>query len=318
MRQFAKRLILFVFILGILLFVSYKGNKVLFDKYGFQVPSKVETLVTGSSLAANGINPAYIENSCNVGLAGEPAVVSFVKIRDLLSRSNNVKRIVLSFSLIETSSYWDQSFLKNKSNCVEMFSRIALLREENSLDLFKDIPINYYAYGEVYLRNRVFPVFPYVINIFKKKGQIYPHIGGYNEIEFNRREVAEREDNRQDILDRMFYHQPFPENVSMMNFSYLDSIIDLTKRMKVDLLLVGMPMEESLYEMIPLRNKEYYLNQVKEASQQSHVFFVNLSTFFDSPQFFSDYVHVNNVGADSIAKVLNVIINSKDIEGNSD
>lgn len=304
MKRFVKRLGLFVFILGVLAFLSYKGNRILFDKYGFQIPSYVETLVTGSSLAANGINPAFIENSCNVGLAGEPALVSFVKIRDLLSHPNNVKRIVLSFSLIETSSYWDQSFSEQKSTCVEMFSRIALLREENSLDLFEDIPINYFAYSEVYLRSRVFPVIPYLINSFKKEGGVYPHIGGYNEIEFNRRTVAEREDNRQDILDRMFFHASYPENISKMNFNYLDSIVALTARKDVDLILVGMPMEKSLFEMIPSTNRIYYLEQIEVRSRESHVSFINLTNYFDSQQFFGDYVHINRAGADSVAKIL--------------
>ncbi|WP_010663961.1 hypothetical protein [Marinilabilia salmonicolor] len=304
MRRFAKRLILFVFILGILLVVSYNGNKILFDKFGFQVPSDVETLITGSSLATGGINPDYIEKSCNVGLAGEPAVVSFVKIRDLLSRPNNVDRIILSFSLVETSSYWDLVFSENKTNGVEIFSRISFLREENGLDLFEGIPVNYFAYSEVYLRNRIFPVIPYLINVFKKEEKIYPHIGGYTNVEFNRREVEERVDNRQEILNKMFLHDSFPENISKMNFNYLDSIVALTDRMNVDLILVGMPMENSLFEMIPSTNRIYYLEQVEMRLKQPHVSFINLTNYFNSPDFFGDYVHINRVGADSIAKVL--------------
>lgn len=304
MKRFAKRLILFVFILGILLFVSYRSNKILFDKYGFQVPSNIETLITGSSLAAGGINPDYVEQSCNVGLAGEPAVVSFVKIRDLLSRPNNIERIILSFSLIETSSYWDLAFSENKTNGVEIFSRISFLREENGLELFEDIPVNYFAYSEVYLRNRVFPVIPYLINVFKKKDRLYPHIGGFTNVEFNRREVVEMEDNRKEILEKMFFHASFPENISRMNFNYLDSIVALADRKEVDLILVGMPMEKSLFEMIPSTNRIYYLEQVEVRSRESHVSFINLTNYFDSQQFFGDYVHINRAGADSVAKIL--------------
>lgn len=314
MVHFTKRIILFILILGFVLLLSYKGNQFLFKRYGYRLSPKVETVITGSSLVANGINPQYIENSCNVGLAAEPVMVSYLKIRDILSMPNNVDQIILSFSLIETSSYWDEIFSKSKANGVEMFSRISFLRKEIDIELFDEIPIDYFTYTEVYLRNRVFPVIPYLINVFKKEDKMYPHIGGFSSEEFNIREVAERGDNRQAILDKMFYHDSFPDNISSINFSFLDSIVVLTDKKDINLILVGMPMDKSLYEMIPFENRDYYQRELDLISQQQHVYFVNLTTYFHSLQFFNDYVHINIAGADSVAKILDEFIRQKEIK----
>lgn len=306
MSDFFKRFSLFVATLVALLMGSYHLNKIIFKNYGFKVPPSKQTLITGSSLVTNGINPDFIDNSCNVALAAEPICISYLKLKDLLSTSHSVENVILSFSLLESSSSrWDGVFRNRKQVSMEMFARVSFLKESPGVEFFEPFKPDKLAYYEVYIRNRVFPAIPLIIKALDLGSVSFPHIGGFIAEMPNRRERVIDDLDYSAISKKFFDSSRKSCDVSDINIMFLDSIVDLTYQKKVNLLLVGMPMHVELYNKIPKCNIAFYEEQKERLKKFQHVDFIDLSTYFKEHHFFSDYAHLNISGADSVAKILN-------------
>ncbi|PWD98021.1 hypothetical protein [Marinilabilia rubra] len=307
MIKLIKRLALFAFILGLLLFFSYRINSIFFNEYNYSPPDSVVTIVTGSSVVTDGINPIWIHKACNIALSQEPMSISYLKLRDLLTSPNNrVERVILSFSLIETNPEFDEVFNESRENSVEMFSRVSFLRQDVPFRFFAPYHPSKLDYFEVYLRNRVFPVWPLIVNSVSNDSLCFPHIGGFNDHdEFNTRKAVIEKRDYQKISGK--YFDPLKEDccVSKTNSLYLDSIINLTKKLNVDLFLVGMPMHVELYDKVPDFNLEFYYSRAREATSYDHVFFWDFSRCLKSHGLFKDHLHLSRSGADSISKMIN-------------
>jgi len=233
--------------------------------------------------------------------------ISYLKLKDLLtSPHNTVERVVLSFSLIETNPEFDDVFNESRENSVEMFTRVSFLREEVPFKFFEPYDPSRLDYYEVYLRNRIFPAWPLIVNSIGDDSLSFPHIGGFNDHdEFNTRKVIIEDRDYRKISSK--YFDPSQKNsfVSKTTSQYLDSIVHLTENLDVDLFLVGMPMHVELYDEVPPFIIEFFYSKAEEVTSHKRVFFWDFSRGLKSHKLFKDHLHLRRSGADSISKMIN-------------
>lgn len=308
-RIFLKKIWLLVLLLGLLLLLSSKLNDKMIRSCGFELHENTEVLITGSSLVTLGINPSIIPNSENVAMAAEPFVVSFFKLRDIISDSTNLKRVIISTSIQEISNQ-DEVFCGSKSVVVEMFSRLSCLKKSISLKDLKLFNVDKFSFWEVFIRNRVFPNYTFIKRYFAKQesrcgNEHLLHITGYEQgSDFNQGNIGGIGYNVERFIERQFRDDGAGNINSKVNFSYIDSINNLCASKRIELITVGMPISKQLYDKIPDCYKKEYLELKNHITSLSNTKFLDY-TQMGEKKWFVDIVHLNGFGATSLTTILN-------------
>jgi len=289
-------------LLGVLIIGSYKLNSRLFAKYGYESSDTTEILITGSSLVTLGLNPDLIPKSENIGLAAEPIVVSFFKLRDILNKkSTSIKKVVISCSLQELVNQ-DKVFTKNKPMVVEMFTRLSFLNKTITPNDLKGFDVDYFSYLEVFVRNRIFPNYAFYSRWYGNDSDSYEkenllHIGGFQRSSaFNQRQTTQRKMDPKKYAQRHFSESCFKLNISSVNYGYLDSIANLCHKRNIELVAIGMPVSSELYDEIPACYKSYYYEKLSAFNMLPQCSFLDFSCS-GKTEWFSDLVHLNEKGA---------------------
>jgi len=303
-----KSLLLF-FILGALSIGSYKINNYLIVEHGFALKDTTEILITGSSLVTLGLDPDYIPKSENIGLAAEPIVISFFKLRDILpDKHASLQKVVISCSLQELPNQ-DKVFNSNKPMVVEMFTRLSFLKNMITLEDLKQFDVDYLSYVEVYIRNRIFPNYAFFSRWMKQDRkdcdiESLLHIGGFQKnSSFNQRQVGRRRIDPKRYVSKYFPEDRSNDKISPINYQYLDSIAHLCHQRNIELIAVGMPVSKALYEEIPDSYRNYYNEKMKDFARLPQCRYVNL-THTAKNDWFSDLIHLNEKGAIQISLMI--------------
>jgi len=300
----AKRLILFGFILLLLLTVSYIANNAFYHQKRYRVPKDVETLITGSSLVTNGVDPTYISHSQNIALAAEPLCLSYYKLKSILKEDGSqLKNIVVSYSLVDISYDWDNVFIEQKKISGEMLRRIFCLNLDQDLRVLMDIfPMDYGILSETYIRYKVFPNISDWLLGLNDDFQL-GYIGGFN----SSSKVLKDDDYKYKKILQDNFPLIKEENkriVGTMN-SYIDSIKYLADKYELKLLTIEFPIVDTLKSAIPNQYKVAYKQHLNEMKLNQSSDWVHFDYGYLDDFYFSDYVHLNRKGADMLSKQLN-------------
>ncbi|MBI9061370.1 MAG: SGNH/GDSL hydrolase family protein [Marinilabiliaceae bacterium] len=309
MKALLSKSLLLLFLFGALSIGSYKMNNYLIVRYGFALKDTTEILITGSSLVTLGLDPEHIPKSENIGLAAEPIVISFFKLRDILpDKHASLRKVVISCSLQELPNQ-DKVFNSNKPMVVEMFTRLSFLKKMITLQDLKQFDVDYFSYLEVYIRNRIFPNYAFFSRWMKqdKKNcdiESLLHIGGFQKnSSFNQRQVGRRRMDPKRYVSKYFPEDRRDEKISPVNYQYLDSIARLCQERNIELVAVGMPVSKELYEEIPESYRNYYKEKMKDLASLPHCRYINLTHTAEN-DWFSDLIHLNEKGALQISLVI--------------
>ncbi len=310
MKRVIKKLTLFLAILCLLLVVSSNVNSWFYENSNYKVPGHVETIITGSSLVTNGINPNVIDSAENIGLAAEPLALSYYKLKDILPTEPQVKNVVVSYSLVDVAFDWDNSFNDGKKNTGEMMRRLLGLRNRFSVDEVKsDYVVDWFIWWEQVIRYRVFPNFIYWMDAVLAKDVNYLQIGGYNPggAVFN----PEKVDARQAAVK----YFPVPDEVGVPIYGkmnqYVDSIVNICKAEQVEVFLIAMPVSSHILEYVNEGYEDYFKTQIKKYNSIDHVSFIDYTNAQLGDSCFIDFLHLNTIGADIISKGINERIKYK-------
>ena len=292
-------------------FGSYRINRKMYNEYWYHLPDSCETLITGSSLVTCGLNPKVIRNSVNIGLAAEPLAVTFLKLRDILNRPHGLKRVVISYSLLEMGSQFS-SFYGSKSGSIEMFERLSGQSDYPSLSDLEYFRVDKFSYFEVYMRNRIFPSYQMLSGFINQNysANKFLHIGEFtDEAVFNQNEVAVKQFDYEQIGSRRFNFKRDHEKIKI-DLKYLDKICALCLDSGVKLTIVGMPMHQELYKVVP----DEYLSCICHCKvflkKYPNVAFVDYSAFPLEHDCFRDYAHLNMKGSLILSNCLNEFLYS--------
>ena len=309
MRRLIKNIFLLFTIVLFIAFVSYRINVWSINKAGLQLCDSTETLMTGSSLIMLGLNPEYIPKSENVASAAEPVVISYFKIRDIIGNNPQVKRVITSCSLHEITEQ-DVVFSGKRSVVVEMFTRLSFLRNSVTLDDLKLFKVDYPVYWEVFTRYRVFPNYFYIYRaLFENNlkcnydGLLY--VSGFQKRgDFNIRADVREDVDVVKVVNAHFPSKGMQKKLSNVSLNYLDSISALCDRSNIELIIVGMPISEKLYEKIPRFYINYYNSYVDKMKQRLKCRFFDF-THAAKEEWFLDLIHLDELGAEKITTMLN-------------
>lgn len=308
-RTFWKKFLVF---LGLLLcsgVFCFKMNVFLFRRFVYEVPKDKTTLITGNSFINCGIDPLLVDSSVNIGMAAEPLSVSFYKLRVILDRNPHIKNVVVSFSVANLGPCNDSLFNREKSESVELLTRIVpLVADFNEIDalnpssnvkmevLFRELFFFNYIYWSKLLvpNNNYGYVGAYLYGKIRQKTVQYKDTSCYARIASGIFPVS----NKGEAL------------LSKMMICYVDSIVRLTKKHHVDLYLLGMPLYFELAERIPrsyVLHHRMIVNRIVEANEHVRFFDMTLNRQLNK-DCYRNVTHLNHNGAAIVSKELDRLL----------
>ena len=150
MNLFVKRLLLFLGVFFIVLFVIFSRINYLIDEHNreLKIERNVESVFFGDSHIEMAINDSLTLNSMNFGLQSESYYFTYYKIRFLLKHKHSVRKIYVGFSYHNLSSYYDD-YVSGKD------SKDVTPKYFFILPFFEKVRILFYNFGtmENYLLN---------------------------------------------------------------------------------------------------------------------------------------------------------------------
>jgi len=308
MKNLIRKIFLFIAIISGIAAVSYNVNLWSFKKAGLQLCDSTEILMTGSSLIMQGIDPLYIDRSENVASAAEPMVISFFKIRDIVKNNPQVKKVITSCSLHEITEQ-DVVFSGKRSIVQEMFTRLAFLQEPITLNDLKLFEVDKSVYWEVYLRYRVFPNYFYIYRALKNdikcnyKGLVY--VSGFaTRADFNIRAEVFKGIDVEKVVRKHFPDTNMEDRLSTESMNYIDSISSFCSNRGIELIILGMPITNKLFERIPSFYVDYYNSYIRNMQKRIDCEFYDF-THAAPDEWFEDLIHLNAYGAKKISIMLN-------------
>jgi len=188
-------------------------------------------LITGDSHIQLGLNPDLFSSAQNISQLSEPSVISFWKLKKIFN-SYIPDTVIIGLSPHNLSSEFNNMFSNYMSD--EMFRRIYTIQDLKGIEDI--ISINFHSYYKVLWKNTSF----------------YPHYNHINYIgSFYTNKTSDNSKWRNDV-ERHFYGEEKKElAISVLAINYLDSIVNLCDKNKVQLVLVSTPVFKKYYQNIP-------------------------------------------------------------------
>ena len=304
MKKLLLRSILFIGSYAIISFFFYLINSYIIDKQAIKYSKSTTTLACGDSHVVCGIDPYFVKNSVNVSQLGETYLMTFYKVKYLLSTNPQIKNLIISYSPLSLIRNKDFMLVKPNTSAV-MFSRIYPVVDQHKL---RNVPYNKLKYFETFVRYYAIPNFRYVSNYISLRFGIgtpkYPFIGGFND----RRSEEEPNLDIEDFKRRKF-KCPDNECITLYDLAYLDSLISLAETRKLNLFVISFPLHPDVIKNIPELYTQNY-DVIKESFiHKPFVHYIDLMRKFNSLSYFRDFDHIAPNGAKIISKQVNEEIN---------
>ena len=311
MIKFVKNITLFSFLIGILIFFNFSFNKQCIERNQSTVPDSVRILITGTSHARMGLNPAIIKQSLNISEAAEPLFVSYIKLKELLPYCDSVRAVVISCSLDEIVSTKDLFLSGDETNSGEFFKRLFCKYSTFSYTELKAFELDKFELLTSYIRYRLFPNY----SIGELAVKSYVNNTGVTILESKFRDV-ERLDDMEPITykpegyeELIKKHFDIPDGVnpySTISINYLDSIAHISKKYNKELVILGFPLHQEFVSHVPKHFVNRYKNlQSKIMGKYPQVAFWDFTSGINSHSYFIDYGHLTLEGASFLSHVLN-------------
>jgi hypothetical protein len=262
-------------------------------------------------MAGCGINPAFFDDAVSLSSDAEPFVLSYLKLKDVLPESHSLETVILSCSYPEIFLREDDFFKNNRSLAIVLFRRISFYNDLPSFRYFRPFTDNPILYYEAVIRNRILLL--QALRIYGRGGlERVPHIRGYQHVNIRLDSGFVDKDDGKVNVDYKHYSEEYDNSLiknEWNDLAYIDSIIQFTQEKDLRLVLVAMPVNSNLFNVVSDECKGEFKLIKHRFSQYEHVKFLDFTNLIEDPSFFKDHVHVRPFGADSISKVIYSHIN---------
>ena len=173
--------------------------------------SQYNTLIVGDSGLGASLNPKMLNSTQNICQNSEPYYITYLKLKYIIEKNVKPDTIILGFGNHNISNYNEykliDEFWKNR-----MFNTYYLLA--NDIINIDDLKIDYINFFLVYSRNMF---------LIPRSNHHRKFIGEYKEL-IGRSEAT----NYQKVINKVYFHKDY--GVSELSISYLDSIVDYSKK----------------------------------------------------------------------------------------
>jgi hypothetical protein len=243
----------------------------------------VKILVLGDSRMMTAINPRLIPNCINTAQNSESYFISYFKLKSLLKKKNDLKTIIIGFSYPSFSGYMDRIFSGDVATG-DVLNRIYPIVKMSD---FKNLALDEDKFRQVYFKNMF----------------VYPHLNHHKYIgSFQALKPGMKSANLQSTIQRHYYLQDSSfVGISYINRNYLDSILELTRKKNLKLVLVNVPLQKDYLKKIPIPILQFYektkiefLKNGVRILDYGHLKFENI--------YFKDHNHLSLFGANKITR----------------
>ena len=100
--------------------------------------------------------------------------------------------------------------------------------------------------------------------------------------------------NYQKIINKIYFHKDY--GVSELSISYLDSIVNYSKKNNITPILLSSPVPSSYYNLIPSNMKERY-HKLKKRYTEDGIHVIDLTKSQYNSDFFYNEDHLNSDGS---------------------
>lgn len=274
MKRFGYKLLTFS-----LFFILFLGVNTLIN-YAFFQNSSIPVLdpkiiISGDSHPQRSLNPDRLHSAVNISQNGEPYVLTYWKLRYIFQH-HKPAILVLGFSPHNISAFNDRKFWDQKWSS-EMFKRSYMIGDFGSL---KNIKIDYNEYYKSYFRQMC----------------LYPHTRHFNFIGTYDNSYTSDLSGVDKAIRRHFYYDNKELGVSETAIEYLDLIIRLCEENHVVPVLVGSPVHETYFRLIPTTIKDRYHHEVDRLKKR-RILVLDFTEAYLEDSFFLNVDHLNEKGA---------------------
>jgi len=189
-----------------------------------------DVLIVGDSHTRQSLNPEIFVSAQNISQPAEPYYVTYWKLKRLLTDSS-VDTVLLGFSHHNLSAFNDRKLSDGRWSA-QMFRRIYPIEEFDSL---QGIEIDFREFYRAKFRRMC----------LVPRWNHDAYIGDYRSWERTDLSTVDP------VIARHFYYEDENVGVSETSLAFLDSIVALSARENVKLILVTPPVHSSYYERIP-------------------------------------------------------------------
>ncbi|WP_417588719.1 hypothetical protein [Owenweeksia hongkongensis] len=284
MEVFIRKFMSFVAIVCLYFVVNAVINLLIIESTEPEVKN-TSLLIMGDSRVKKAIDPKLLPDAQNIAQLAEPYYITYWKLKELLPLIEP-NTLMLGFGAHNISSFNDYKLIDGKWSA-EMFTRTYSL---NPLYHFDALPVDYKALCKVVWQQTC--VYP--------KLSHYKYIGKYDNIDYSKISDAD------ESIQRHYYRADTLLTVSEVSVSYLDSIIDLTKENRVELILINVPVHSSYRKKIPQNFIDNYLDLSSKLVESGVSIISEDSNYPDNLFLNSD--HLNKNGAQRFTRELRVAL----------
>jgi hypothetical protein len=288
MKRFLRNVALFSFGLLACFVVLYAVNTITSIVNAPRIESEI--LIVGDSHTERSLDPSLFPSAQNISQGAEPYYVTYWKLKKLLPRSS-VQTVLLGFSHHNLSAFNDKK-LSDEQWAHELFNRvytIAAIGSLHGIEVDRSV-----FYGSKFRNMCLYP---------KWKHDSY--VGRY----FN--EDVSNLTNPEAPIARHYFMDGSNAGVSEAEIAFLDSIVALTARERIEIILVTSPVHDSYYERVPENFIAGFEEKKRELETSGIVVLDHSRLEFPDDEFYNTD-HLNERGATRFSKLISEQIATSD------
>jgi hypothetical protein len=250
-----------------------------------------DILIVGDSHLRSSLNPLKMNSAINICQNAEPYYLTYLKLKFLLQKNVKPDTLIIGFGHQNLSNFNDYK-LKDKFWNVGIFDKYYLLTKD--IVNISNIDIDYLKLFIAYSRNMC----------------LIPRLDHYQNFigQFEARKENKIKENYQKRIDLHYFYKDY--GISDLCISYLDSIIDISEQNQITPILLGTPVTDQYYQLIPEEIIERYALIKAEYSKEG-IRVIDLTRAKYSIDYFYDSDHLNFLGAKKFSEEINFLLSGR-------
>lgn len=297
MEKFIKKISIFLLLLtGIGIASFYTVSEYLASKASFEINQDVRYVVLGHSHPECAYNDSLIDSFQNLAISGESYFYTLPKLKEIIKSNPEIETVFLEFTNNQISSdinswIWDEKYLSYHYVIYEPY-----INGRDKFFIFKHRPKNFIANLPIAFKGNLKK------SLSGAKYNIPKEFGGYKYLRGDlfeyQEKMAKEGTDKEDFVE-------IQKEVSEIQLSYLQEIIDFLKANNIQYYLVRSPEHESYAGSANEDSYQKLLNERFAADP-----FIDLKDFPLTEEHFRDPEHLNFKGAKILSLWLNDLIKS--------
>ncbi len=292
MNIFLRRITVFILLFLVLSSIMLIFNKTISEKNWLGNVEQKTVLALGDSNMECAINDQIYSNAINKASSSDSYFYSFLKLRDLVDRSEKPDTLLLAFA---PHNIFDNGWLSDSKHIGTKMKVYYPLMNSSDFDfLFQTNSHGVIASFPAMISGAVSNSIKYLSG-----KEISSNFGSYLSLDRNILDKV-RELLKQD-KPLPFFEMPESFDISCGEELFLKKIIDLCNENQIELFLINTPKREELLNYPKYGVQEFYKYYDKNLSG---VDFLDCSKLELPEEDFGDFVHLNTKGSTAFSKIL--------------